>query len=61
VSPGYTLAIANAFASVGAGVAICGRTESRLVAAAEQLREHGTRVRTAVAACRVCAGSPDRR
>ncbi|MGZ4516938.1 MAG: SDR family oxidoreductase [Mycobacteriaceae bacterium] len=46
---GINLAIANAFASVGADVAICGRTESTLVAAAEQLREHGTRVRTAVA------------
>jgi short-subunit dehydrogenase involved in D-alanine esterification of teichoic acids len=58
---GINLAIANAFASVGADVAICGRTESTLVAAAEQLRAHGTRVRTAVAARRVCDGSPDRR
>ncbi|MGW5075254.1 SDR family oxidoreductase [Rhodococcus sp. NPDC004095] len=43
---GINYAIADAFASVGADVAICGRTPEKLDAAAETLRRHGTRVLT---------------
>lgn len=46
---GINLAIAHSFARVGADVAICGRTESRLAGAAAELRAHGVKVVTAVA------------
>ncbi|WP_068401836.1 SDR family oxidoreductase [Kribbia dieselivorans] len=46
---GINLAIAKACASVGANIAICGRTESRLESAAEELRALGARVVPAVA------------
>lgn len=46
---GINLAIADAFASVGADVAICGRTPEKLETAAETLRRHGTRILTAPA------------
>ncbi|MFI5427113.1 SDR family NAD(P)-dependent oxidoreductase [Aeromicrobium sp. UC242_57] len=38
---GVNLAIAETVASLGADVAICGRTPERLAAAAETLRAHG--------------------
>lgn len=41
---GINLAIAGALASVGADVAICGRSQDRLDAAAAELRRHGGRV-----------------
>lgn len=41
---GINLGIADTLASLGADVAICGRTASRLEAAAEGLRRHGGRV-----------------
>lgn len=46
---GINLGIARCFAEVGADVAICGRTEEKLTAAAEGLRAYGIRVSTAVA------------
>lgn len=46
---GINLGIAHAFASVGAPLAICGRTQERLDTAAAELAEHGGRVVTAVA------------
>jgi NAD(P)-dependent dehydrogenase (short-subunit alcohol dehydrogenase family) len=46
---GVNLAIARMLASCGADLAICGRTASRLEAAAEELRSLGARVVTAVA------------
>jgi len=46
---GINLGIATAFAALGAKVAICGRTASRLVAAAQGLRNDGAHVFTAVA------------
>lgn len=46
---GINLGIASAFAQLGAKVAICGRTASRLESAAQQLRQHGNSVFTAVA------------
>jgi NAD(P)-dependent dehydrogenase (short-subunit alcohol dehydrogenase family) len=46
---GINLGIAHGFASVGADVAICGRTEQRLDDAAADLARHGGRVCTAVA------------
>ncbi|MFJ2667545.1 SDR family oxidoreductase [Nocardia fluminea] len=46
---GINYAIADAFASVGANVAICGRTPEKLDAAAETLRRHGTRILAAPA------------
>jgi NAD(P)-dependent dehydrogenase (short-subunit alcohol dehydrogenase family) len=46
---GINLGIATAFATLGAGVAICGRTAQRLEAAALGLRRFGGRVFTAVA------------
>ncbi|MEE3062439.1 MAG: SDR family oxidoreductase [Actinomycetota bacterium] len=46
---GINLAIAHAFAEVGADVAICGRSEERLERAAQELRALGGRVATAVA------------
>lgn len=44
---GINLAIAHALASVGADVAICGRSQEKLDSAAAQLEEHGVRVLTA--------------
>ncbi|BBY81643.1 hypothetical protein MPUL_28010 [Mycolicibacterium pulveris] len=41
---GINLAIAHGLASVGADVAICGRSQEKLDAAASQLRDHGVRV-----------------
>lgn len=41
---GINLGIAEAFAALGANVAICGRTQERLDAAALTLRQHGGRV-----------------
>jgi NAD(P)-dependent dehydrogenase (short-subunit alcohol dehydrogenase family) len=46
---GVNLAIARMLAECGADLAICGRTESRLEAAAAELRTIGARVVTAVA------------
>ncbi|MET0821405.1 MAG: SDR family oxidoreductase [Aeromicrobium sp.] len=46
---GVNLAIAEAVASLGADVAICGRTAGRLEGAAEILQAHGGKVATAVA------------
>lgn len=46
---GINLGIAKSFASVGANVAICGRTAERLETAAAELRHMGARVSTAVA------------
>lgn len=46
---GVNLGIAKAFAALGANVAICGRTASRLENAAQELRAFGVRVFTAVA------------
>lgn len=46
---GINLGIATAFATLGANVAICGRTAQRLEAAALELRRFGGRVFTAVA------------
>jgi len=46
---GINLAIAHGLASVGADLMICGRTRSRLDAAADELSAHGGRVLTAVA------------
>jgi NAD(P)-dependent dehydrogenase (short-subunit alcohol dehydrogenase family) len=46
---GVNLAIARMLAACGADLAICGRTASRLDAAAEELRSIGARVVTAVA------------
>ncbi|WP_456696887.1 SDR family oxidoreductase [Aeromicrobium sp. P5_D10] len=46
---GVNLAIAETVASLGADVAICGRTPERLATAAETLRAHGGKVVTAVA------------
>lgn len=46
---GINLGIATAFSTLGANVAICGRTASRLEAAAQVLRSSGGRVFTAVA------------
>ncbi len=41
---GINLGIAEAFAALGADVAICGRTQERLDTAAQTLRQHGGRV-----------------
>ncbi|SHH07564.1 NAD(P)-dependent dehydrogenase, short-chain alcohol dehydrogenase family [Jatrophihabitans endophyticus] len=46
---GVNLAIATAFATLGADVSICGRSEERLLGAAAGLRELGARVVTSVA------------
>lgn len=46
---GINLGIANAFAALGADVAICGRTESKLETAAQKLRSAGGRVLPVVA------------
>jgi NAD(P)-dependent dehydrogenase (short-subunit alcohol dehydrogenase family) len=46
---GINLGIARCFAQVGADVAICGRTQERLEAAAEELANIGARVSTSVA------------
>jgi NAD(P)-dependent dehydrogenase (short-subunit alcohol dehydrogenase family) len=46
---GINLGIATAFATLGANVAICGRTAQRLEAAALELRRFGGRVFTSVA------------
>jgi NAD(P)-dependent dehydrogenase (short-subunit alcohol dehydrogenase family) len=46
---GINLGIARCFAQVGADIAICGRTQERLDAAAEELGELGARVSTSVA------------
>lgn len=46
---GINLGIAKAFAQVGADIAICGRTEARLQAAAAELVALGARVSTSVA------------
>lgn len=46
---GINLAIAHAFARVGADIAICGRTRERLEAAASELKVHEVRVSTSVA------------
>ena len=46
---GINLGIADTLASLGADVAICGRTAARLEAAAEKLRTHGGRVLPVVA------------
>ena len=43
-SKGMGLAIARTFAAEGADVAMCARSEAELSAAAESVREHGTRV-----------------
>ncbi|HFB67414.1 MAG TPA: SDR family oxidoreductase [Calditrichae bacterium] len=45
---GLGLAMATRFAELGANVAICGRTEEKLVNAVEQLAQYGTRVAYAV-------------
>ena len=41
---GINLGVAKNFAALGANVAICGRTQSKLDAAAEELRALGARV-----------------
>lgn len=41
---GINLGVAKTFAALGAGVAICGRTQARLDGAAEELRALGARV-----------------
>src|SRR4029453_13738881 len=41
---GINLGVARNFAALGAKVAICGRTQSKLDAAAEELRELGAQV-----------------
>lgn len=41
---GLGLSMAHKFASLGADVAICGRTEEKLKKAAEELKKHGTEV-----------------
>ena len=46
---GINFGIAQAFASLGANIAICGRTRSRLEAAAALLRKAGSRVSFSVA------------
>lgn len=46
---GVNLAIAKSAAALGANIAICGRTGSRLESAAEELRSYGGTVVTAVA------------
>jgi NAD(P)-dependent dehydrogenase (short-subunit alcohol dehydrogenase family) len=46
---GINLGIARCFAQVGADIAICGRTQERLEAAAEELANIGARVSTSVA------------
>jgi NAD(P)-dependent dehydrogenase (short-subunit alcohol dehydrogenase family) len=46
---GINLGIGRCFAQVGADIAICGRTQERLDAAAEELGELGARVSTSVA------------
>lgn len=46
---GINFGIAQAFSSLGANVAICGRTRSRLEEAAAKLREAGSRVSVSVA------------
>jgi NAD(P)-dependent dehydrogenase (short-subunit alcohol dehydrogenase family) len=46
---GINLGIANAFAAVGANLAICGRTKSRLDIAATELRDLGAEVSCSVA------------
>lgn len=46
---GVNLAIALECAAVGANIAICGRTEAKLVAAVEQLNEFGVKAAYAVA------------
>jgi NAD(P)-dependent dehydrogenase (short-subunit alcohol dehydrogenase family) len=46
---GINLGIARCFAQVGADIAICGRTQGRLDAAADELGELGARVSTSVA------------
>lgn len=46
---GINLGIARAFATVGANVAICGRTESKLESARKELEELGAEVVTSVA------------
>ena len=46
---GINLGIARCFAQVGADIAICGRTQERLDAAAVELGELGARVSTSVA------------
>ena len=43
-SSGINLGIAEAFAKAGAKVAICSRSPERVVAAAAQLRAHGTQI-----------------
>lgn len=43
---GLGLAMADMFARLGADIAICGRTQEKLDAAAEQLSSHGTKVVT---------------
>ena len=45
---GLGLAMATRFAELGANVAICGRTEEKLVNAVKQLAQYGTRVAYAV-------------
>lgn len=45
---GINLAIAPAFAHSGASVSICGRTERKLIAAADELKALGARVRCSV-------------
>lgn len=52
---GINLGIAKAFATTGANVAICGRTESKLEAAAAELRALGAKVSTSVADVRDAA------
>lgn len=42
---GLGLSMAHKFAELGAGIAICGRTEKKLEEATEALKEHGTVVR----------------
>lgn len=46
---GINLGVAKNFAALGANVAICGRTQSKLDAAAEELRALGARVCPTVA------------
>jgi NAD(P)-dependent dehydrogenase (short-subunit alcohol dehydrogenase family) len=46
---GINLGIARCFAQVGADIAICGRTQARLDAAADELTALGARVSTSVA------------
>lgn len=46
---GLGLAMAKSMAEVGANIAICGRNEEKLQKAAEEIRSHGTEVKTFVA------------